>query len=195
MNMEIVVKNIAPIRVLFRRDRLTIPRVPAHAAPAIDSLMAALRRADVPPAVPVIFVYYGIEADPTQEFDLDICVPLPADAAISVSAPIGCKTLPAFDCISAPQVSAGYLFAGCLGCTLLGIYVTFSPVSVCPLYSGGAPALRNLIQHEWGITHRLDQQIGGLLMWVPACAVYLGAIIATLASWYRATSRDRMRQL
>jgi putative membrane protein len=41
-------------------------------------------------------------------------------------------------------------------------------------------------QNEWGITHRIDQQIGALLMWVPACAVYLGAIMATLASWYRA---------
>jgi cytochrome c oxidase assembly factor CtaG len=51
---------------------------------------------------------------------------------------------------------------------------------------GGDPALRNLIQNEWGITHRIDQQTGGLLMWVPACAVYLGAIMATLASWYRA---------
>jgi cytochrome c oxidase assembly factor CtaG len=88
----------------------------------------------------------------------------------------------------APQVSVGYLFAGCLGCTLLGIYVTFSPVSICPLYSvpGGDPELRNLIQNEWGVTHRIDQQIGGLLMWVPACAVYLGAIMAALASWYRA---------
>ena len=106
MNMDIVVKTIAPIRVLFRRDRLTIPQVPAHAAPAIDSLMAALRRAQVPPAGPVIFVYYGIEADPTQEFDLDICVPLPADAVIPVAAPIGCKTLPAFDCISADYVGS-----------------------------------------------------------------------------------------
>jgi hypothetical protein len=104
MNMDIVVKTIPPTRVLFRRDRLTIPQVPAHAGPAIDSFMAALRRADVPPAGPVIFVYYGIEADPAQEFDLDICVPLPAEAVISVATPIGCKTLPAFDCISADYV-------------------------------------------------------------------------------------------
>ena len=87
----------------------------------------------------------------------------------------------------APQVSAGYLFAGCLGCTLLGIYVTFLPVSICPLYNtpGGNPQLLNMVRNEWGLTHRIDQQIGGLLMWVPACAVYLGAIMATLASWYR----------
>ena len=110
--MDIVVKTIAPIRVLFRRDQLTIPQVPAHATPAIDSLMAALRRADVLPAGPVIFVYYGIEADPTQEFDLDICAPLPADAVIPVAAPIGCKTLSAFDCISAGYVGSMHEIGG-----------------------------------------------------------------------------------
>ncbi len=106
MNLDVAVTTIAPTRVLFRRDRLTIPQVPAHAGPAIDSLMAALRGADVPPAGPVIFVYYGIEADPAQEFDLDICVPLPTEAVISVAAPIGCKTLPAFECISAQYVGS-----------------------------------------------------------------------------------------
>jgi putative membrane protein len=89
-----------------------------------------------------------------------------------------------------PQVSAAYLFAGCIGCSLLGIYVTFSPVSVCPLYgvAGGSPEVLSLIHNQWGLTHQSDQQIGGLLMWVPACAVYLSAIMVTLASWYRVPS-------
>ena len=83
---------------------MTIPQVPAHAA--IDSLMAALRQSQIAPAGPVIFVYYGIEADPTQEFDLDICVPLPADAVISAAAPIACKTLPPFECIAGNYVGS-----------------------------------------------------------------------------------------
>src|SRR4051794_21443498 len=33
-----------------------------------------------------------------------------------------------------PPLATAYLFAGCVGCSLLGIYVTFSPVAVCPLY-------------------------------------------------------------
>jgi cytochrome c oxidase assembly factor CtaG len=86
-----------------------------------------------------------------------------------------------------PPLATAYLFAGCVGCSLLGIYVTFSPVAVCPLYvtPGGSGELVNLIRGEWGLTHRVDQQIGGLLMWVPACAIYLTAILATLSSWYR----------
>lgn len=91
-----------------------------------------------------------------------------------------------------PHVAAAYLFSGCIGCSLLGIYITFSPVSVCPLYAvsgGGSAELMRLVHEQWGFTHRLDQQVGGLLMWVPACMVYLGAILATLSSWYRVSER------
>jgi putative membrane protein len=90
-----------------------------------------------------------------------------------------------------PQLAAGYLFAGCLGCSLLGIYITFSPVSVCPLY--GMPSdpmgVLSVVRGQWGLTHHIDQQIGGLLMWVPACIVYLSAIIASIATWYRLPAR------
>jgi cytochrome c oxidase assembly factor CtaG len=87
-----------------------------------------------------------------------------------------------------PHVAATYLFSGCVGCSLLGIYITFSPVSVCPLYAdgGGSAELMRLVHEQWGLTCRLDQQVGGLLMWVPTCMVYLGAILASLSSWYRA---------
>ena len=86
-----------------------------------------------------------------------------------------------------PTTAALYLFSGCVGCSLLGIYVTFSPISVCPLYAagGGSPELLRLVHEQWGLTHRLDQQVGGLLMWVPACMVYLAAILATFSSWYQ----------
>ena len=84
------------------------------------------------------------------------------------------------------HAAALYLFSGCIGCSLLGIYITFSPISVCPLYAveGGSPELSRLVHEQWGLTHRIDQQVGGLLMWVPACMVYLGAILATFSNWY-----------
>jgi putative membrane protein len=86
-----------------------------------------------------------------------------------------------------PYAAAVYLFSGCVGCSLLGIYIAFSPVSVCPLYAvdGGSPDLLRLIHEQWGLTHRIDQQVGGLLMWVPACMIYLGTILATFSSWYQ----------
>jgi cytochrome c oxidase assembly factor CtaG len=87
-----------------------------------------------------------------------------------------------------PHLAVGYLFSACLGCSLLGIYITFSPISVCPMYAT-PPAhseLMLLIRQQWGLTCKLDQQIGGLLMWVPACMIYFTAIMASLKSWYTA---------
>jgi len=86
-----------------------------------------------------------------------------------------------------PPGAVLYLFSACVACSILGILITFSPVSVCPIYAQ-PPADRlgiaNLIQSNWGITPDKDQQIGGLLMWVPMCLVYVTAIIAQLARWF-----------
>jgi cytochrome c oxidase assembly factor CtaG len=88
--------------------------------------------------------------------------------------------------ISAPGAVV-YLFSACVACSILGILITFAPVRVCPIYAR-PPAdhlgVLNLIQSGWGITLDKDQQIGGLLMWVPMCLVYLGAIVAQLARWF-----------
>ena len=86
-----------------------------------------------------------------------------------------------------PAGAVLYLFSACVACSILGILITFSPVSVCPIYAqppGDRLGILNLVQSHWGITPDKDQQIGGLLMWVPMCLVYLGAIIAQLARWF-----------
>jgi putative membrane protein len=86
-----------------------------------------------------------------------------------------------------PPGAVVYLFSACVACSILGILITFSPVSVCPIYAQSAAdrlGILNLAQSSWGITSDKDQQIGGLLMWVPMCLVYLTAIIAQLARWF-----------
>jgi cytochrome c oxidase assembly factor CtaG len=86
-----------------------------------------------------------------------------------------------------PPGAVLYLFSACVACSILGILITFSPVSVCPIYAqppAGRLGVLNLIQSNWGITPDKDQQIGGLLMWVPMCLVYLAAIIAQLTRWF-----------
>ena len=86
-----------------------------------------------------------------------------------------------------PAGAVLYLFSACVACSILGILITFSPVSVCPIYAQ-PPAdplgILYLVQSNWGITPDKDQQIGGLLMWVSMCFVYLSAIIAQLARWF-----------
>jgi putative membrane protein len=82
--------------------------------------------------------------------------------------------------------SVAYLFAACLSCSLLGAALTFGPLGLYPAYLhppdslGILPLLRN----GWGLDSRNDQQLGGLLMWVPGCFVYLGGILFTLARWF-----------
>jgi len=86
-----------------------------------------------------------------------------------------------------PPGAVLYLFSACVACSILGILITFSPVSVCPIYAQPPVdrlGIASLIQSNWGITPDKDQQIGGLLMWVPMCLVYLTAIIAQLARWF-----------
>ena len=86
-----------------------------------------------------------------------------------------------------PPGAVLYLFSACVACSILGILITFSPVSVCPIYAqrpAGELGIAKLIQVNWGFTPERDQQVGGLLMWVPMCLVYLSAIIAQFARWF-----------
>jgi cytochrome c oxidase assembly factor CtaG len=86
-----------------------------------------------------------------------------------------------------PPSAVLYLFSACVTCSVLGIIITFSPVTVCSIYSM-PPAdhlgMMNTIRKDWGFTPERDQQIGGLLMWVPMCLIYLSAIFAQIARWF-----------
>ena len=86
----------------------------------------------------------------------------------------------------APLTAVLYLASSCVACSALGIIFTFSPVTVCSIYAHAADRLGMLatIRDGWGITPEKDQQLGGLLMWVPMCLVYLGAVFAQLARWF-----------
>lgn len=85
-----------------------------------------------------------------------------------------------------PLAGICYLFTACTACTLLGIILTFSPVRVCPIYMQPTDplGLLGLVREEWAMTPEKDQQIGGLLMWVPMCLTYLAAIFSQLVRWF-----------
>ena len=84
-----------------------------------------------------------------------------------------------------PLAGIVYLFTACTACSILGIILTFAPVSICPAYLQPVDRLGilDVIRGRWGLTSERDQQIGGLLMWVPMCLIYLTAILAQLARW------------
>jgi putative membrane protein len=67
-----------------------------------------------------------------------------------------------------------YIFTTALHGSILGALLTFSTVVWYPVYASSAPA--------WGLTILEDQQMGGLVMWIPAGAIYLVAALASLAT-------------
>lgn len=92
-----------------------------------------------------------------------------------------------------PEPAAiAYLFTACAACTVLGISITFSPVQVCSAYAHPADlsGALSLLRGRWGLTPLVDQQLGGLLMWIPGCIVYAGAILALVTRFFTAPSAE-----
>jgi cytochrome c oxidase assembly factor CtaG len=84
-----------------------------------------------------------------------------------------------------------YLFTACAACTVLGIGITFSPVEVCSVF-----ARPSAIREAWNVSTKADQEVGGLLMWVPGCLVYAGCIVFMYGRYARAegVTKERSRE-
>ncbi len=81
--------------------------------------------------------------------------------------------------------SVGYLFAAAASNTALGIALTFAPVGLYPLYMHPPQgAWLTLVRQTWGLSAAADQQLGGLIMWVPGCAVYFAVILGKILLWH-----------
>jgi len=74
-------------------------------------------------------------------------------------------------------VAVLYLFTTALHTSLLGALLAFSSTLWYPLYDARTVA--------WGITALEDQQLAGLIMWVPAGLAYLIAALSIAGSWLR----------
>lgn len=70
-----------------------------------------------------------------------------------------------------------YLFTTMLHTGALGALLTFADALIYPAYA--APAA------VWSLTAREDQQLGGLIMWIPAGLIYVAAALALFAGWLR----------
>jgi len=75
-----------------------------------------------------------------------------------------------------------YLFTTTVHTGVLGALITFART---PLY---APFDYGLLQ-PGALTPLEDQQLGGLIMWVPGALVYVGAALTLLARWLRESSQ------
>lgn len=79
-----------------------------------------------------------------------------------------------------------YLFTACIGCSLLGLLVTFAPAGTYHhfLSNHDVYGFNNLLLHR-GITQAIDQQAAGLVMWVPCCLLYVSGALYLLVQWFQ----------
>jgi cytochrome c oxidase assembly factor CtaG len=79
-----------------------------------------------------------------------------------------------------------YLFATLLQTGALGALLTFSPTLWYPAYAATTG--------RWGVGPLEDQQLGGLIMWIPGSLAYIAAALAIFAHWLRDSERRSVRR-
>lgn len=85
----------------------------------------------------------------------------------------------------APLSGVLYLFTACIGCSILGLLITFAPTNIYHHYLAmyDIYSWNNIITTQWQITKSIDQQTAGLIMWVPCCLVYVAGSMYLLMKW------------
>jgi putative membrane protein len=73
-----------------------------------------------------------------------------------------------------------YMFTTSVHSGVLGALITFAHSVWYPAYT---------TTQTWGLTPLEDQQLGGLIMWVPAGLVYIAAGLALMVGWMRESER------
>ena len=82
--------------------------------------------------------------------------------------------------------SALYLIAACVPCSLLGIALSFTHVGEYRPYFNPQDTLGilALIRETWALSPEVDQQTGGIFLWVGGCMIYTSAVMGLFVAWY-----------
>jgi putative membrane protein len=79
-----------------------------------------------------------------------------------------------------------FVFTTAVQGSLLGAVLTFAPTAWYPIYEPSTLA--------WGRSVLEDQQVGGLIMWVPGGLIYVATALVLLAAWLRVAERQSQRR-
>jgi putative membrane protein len=83
-----------------------------------------------------------------------------------------------------PLVGLVYLATACVGCSILGLFLSFAPPTLYHHYflpdEFGYSAM---IKNNCEIDRATDQQMAGLMMWVPCCFIYLSGCMILFFKW------------
>lgn len=74
-----------------------------------------------------------------------------------------------------------YVFGAAVQCSALGALLTFSRQLWYPAYAATTTV--------WGLTPLEDQQLGGVIMWVPSSLVFIAIALALMARWIAESDR------
>ncbi len=88
----------------------------------------------------------------------------------------------------ADRVSNGFavllVFAMAMQSVFLSALLTFARTPWYPAYTATTAS--------WGLDPLTDQQLAGVIMWIPAGLVYVGVALGLLVAWIRATERQEL---
>jgi putative membrane protein len=88
----------------------------------------------------------------------------------------------------APEKGLHALIAGMTASVAMGLLGAVLTFSAHPLF-----AAHYFTTQAWGLTPLADQQYGGVIMWVPGCALFLWASLRSLTMLWRAIERPMAR--
>jgi putative membrane protein len=83
-----------------------------------------------------------------------------------------------------PAIAVLYLFTTSLHASALGVFLTLAPQAWYDEYSGRV--------ETWGLTQLQDQQLAGLIMWLPSCLIYPAIGAGLFACWLSVERRRGM---
>lgn len=86
-----------------------------------------------------------------------------------------------------PLLQTAYLFFMSLPSTIIGALIAFAEAPLYPYY-----ALRPRL---WGISLGDDQQLAGLIMWVPGSLIYFAVLTVVFIRWLNREESDEQRPL
>jgi len=86
----------------------------------------------------------------------------------------------------APLLTLLYLVGAAIANSLLGIWLTFAPAGLYTpyLHPEDSLGILKLLRLGWGLTPAVDQELGGLFMWVGGSFVFLAVMVAVLLRWF-----------
>lgn len=80
-----------------------------------------------------------------------------------------------------PLTAVIYLFTACVSCSVLGLWVAFSASGAEAVEA--APLLTTL-RNPLPMTLVQDQELAGMIMWVPGCVMYVATSVYIAVSWF-----------